>query len=590
MSSQTGSRTVDRRRFLQGLAASSGVAVAGCIGDDDDDEEQELGERVPTVVLEYAPDAGGVSELMESSLPTLSSNIEELGIDLETSPVSISENIGNLINDTRTMDIWFIFNTGSIDNLDPQEYLFRYHITHAGSGGINQSNWANCEYSQLVSDQQFAPSLDERQSIVDDAMSVMSEHRLLVPLFPIEVEGAANTDRVNVGDIGNWGLTWDFPLSLIKAEPVEGDQLRISAPIPMVERKNWTQIDFTIVFLMWNQLVHSSLIEYDEQFDLRPALASGWEVDDSNIIFDLRDDATFHNGDPVTAEDVKFSHEFYRENHEQIYKAVDTPLTEVEIVDETTVEFHYEEPFAPALGRDLSTFGILHQETWEEAEGNIPEFEPDEVIGSGPFQLEEFDSGESLILSPHDGHPTHSPGHEIVATAFRDERTAFEAFQAGEIEIIEEISPSIRRDIQEMDEAELFPFPGTLPMHISPQTPTAPCKFLPFREALGMCIDRREINQIVYDGEADEPTNAIIFQEAHPWHPDDADLEPYTDDPTGDIEGARDVLEEAGWGWDDDGNLHYPPDADLSELWPAEGSPNPDDFECLDADGNFVRD
>lgn len=587
MALQPGSRSsVDRRTFLAGITAASGVAVSGCIGSDDED----LGEEVGEVVIEYAPDAGGVSEMMEGALPTITANMEQLGIDVQTSPVSTSETIGNVVNDTRTMDIWLIFNTGSLDNLDPQEYLFRYHISQAGGGAINQANWANCEYSTLVSEQEFAPDPDERQQIVSEALQVMGENHVTVPLFPIEVEGAANTDRVNVPDLGSWGLVFDFPHSFIEAEPTDGNELRTSAPIPMVERTNFTQVDFTIPFLMWNLLVHSTLIEYDKEFDLVPGLAEDWEVLDENIVFELRDDATFHNGDPVTVEDVKFTYEFIDRNHDQIFKAVDTPLNEVQIIDDSTVEFDYDSPYPPAMGRDLPAFGVLHQDTWEEADGNLAEFEPDPMIGSGPYQLEQFESGEFLILTPHEDHPVHSPNHDLIINAYRDERTAFEAFQAGEIDIIEEISPSIRRDIEEMDDAELFPFPGTLPMNMNFQTPKPPSKFHEFRLAVGMAIDRREINQIVYDGEGTEPTNSIIFQENHPSWPGDDNVPTYTDDPGGDVEGARAVLEDAGWGWDGSDNLHYPEDVDLSELWEAEGRPDPDDFDCLDEDGSIVLD
>lgn len=585
MASHTdGSGSLDRRTLLAGLTAASGVGLSGYLGQDED-----LGEEVPTVVLEYAPDAGGVSEMMEASLPTITDNIEALGIDLEVNPVSVSENIGNVVGDTRTMDIWLIFNTGSLDNLDPQEYLFRYHITQAGGGEINQANWANCEYSRLVSEQQFVPEPEERDDVVTEALQVMGENHVTCPLFPIEVEGVANIERVEVGDLGSWGLVYDFPLSMLDAEPIEGDTLRTSGPIPIVERRNFTQIDFTIPFLTWNLLVHSPLIEYDKEFELRPSLARDWEVVDENIVFELHEDATFHNGDPITPEDVKFTYEFIDRNHEEIFKAVDTPLNEVQIIDDTTVEFDYEEPFAPALGRDLPSFGVLHEETWEGAEENLPEFEPDPLIGSGPYQLEQFESGEFLVLMPHDGHPVHSAGHDILISAFRDERTAFEAFQAGEIDVIEEVSPAIRRDVAEMDEAELYPFPGTLPMNLNFQTPKPPSKFHAFRLAVGMTIDRTLLNQIVYDGEVDEPTNSIIFQRDHPSWPEDIDVPRYTDDPSGDIEGARELLEEEGWGWDDDGNLHYPVDADLSELWEPEGQPDPDDFECLDDDGSMIR-
>jgi peptide/nickel transport system substrate-binding protein len=119
-----------------------------------------------------------------------------------------------------------------------------------------------------------------------------------------------------------------------------------------------------------------------------------------------------------------------------------------------------------------------------------------------------------------------------------------------------------------------------------PQYPEPPIKFKAFREAMGKAINRQEINSVVNFNEADIQLHPIWFLANHPWHPDG--IRTYTDDPTGDIVAARQVLEDAGWSWDDDGNLLYPVDADTSPVWPAEETPNPDDFPCVDEEGNYV--
>jgi len=75
-----------------------------------------------------------------------------------------------------------------------------------------------------------------------------------------------------------------------------------------------------------------------------------------------------------------------------------------------------------------------------------------------------------------------------------------------------------------------------------------------------------------------------VLLDTHPFSPPDDELTKFTDQPQGDSDGARRTLEEAGWGWDDDGNLRYPPDADLSPLWPQGEEPSADDFPCLDED------
>jgi peptide/nickel transport system substrate-binding protein len=102
-----------------------------------------------------------------------------------------------------------------------------------------------------------------------------------------------------------------------------------------------------------------------------------------------------------------------------------------------------------------------------------------------------------------------------------------------------------------------------------------------------MVIDRQRINDIVFGGEAIPAPYGLQIMHYHPFFPEDIDY--FTDPPhDGNVEGARTLLEDAGWEWDSDGNLHYPADADLEPLWPEGGSPDPANYECLNEDGEYV--
>lgn len=103
-----------------------------------------------------------------------------------------------------------------------------------------------------------------------------------------------------------------------------------------------------------------------------------------------------------------------------------------------------------------------------------------------------------------------------------------------------------------------------------------------------MAYSRQRIHDTIFRGGGYIQFEPSIFTQTHPWFPDDG-LPTNTEDPAGDKEGARQVLSEAGWGWDDNDNLHYPPDADLSPQWPKGENPTSEDgFACLDADGKYV--
>ena len=125
--------------------------------------------------------------------------------------------------------------------------------------------------------------------------------------------------------------------------------------------------------------------------------------------------------------------------------------------------------------------------------------------------------------------------------------------------------------------------------HLPAAYPRPPVRYNAFQDAVGKAINRNALDQAVYAGNGNVVTTSAPYVDNHPFYPeDDSRIHNYTDDLSGDAEGAREVLREAGWGWDDDGNLRYPADLTPEPMWPEGETPNPDEFPCVDDDGNYV--
>ncbi|MCB0156414.1 MAG: ABC transporter substrate-binding protein, partial [Anaerolineae bacterium] len=136
------------------------------------------------------------------------------------------------------------------------------------------------------------------------------------------------------------------------------------------------------------EFMYDSLLEWDKDLLVQPALAESWEAPDDNTwIFNLREGATFHNGDPVTAEDVVYSITLQKEPPEpgipnSFYPAIEN----VEAVDERTVKFNM-------TRADPTTEGYL---AWGGYSAIIPKDAYDkwnlltEGVGTGPFKLIEY--------------------------------------------------------------------------------------------------------------------------------------------------------------------------------------------------------
>lgn len=582
---------VSRRRLLHAIGASGAVSLAGCMGGDGGGGD--LGERVPTVVIEYWSNLGGVSKIMEDTAPIIQNNLEErLGITVEVKPVEFTTQVNNVIEDKRTHHIGFWYHTNTPDRLDPHEMTRRYSTDWAGGNGqANPPNYASCEYTHAAVGQANAPNQDERASLVTEAHSIMSEDLSTLPIFPNYEFGAARTDSVTLNGVGEAGIARTNPHMYIQSETDRGQIVGVGTPVTM-ETGNYPIIDSSAAQSIWNHLITSPLTEYDQNFELQNILAESHEIeDDAKRITVVLKDATFHNGDPVTAEDVRFTYKQLWDNPGVYPQASSPPYESINVVDETTTEFVFSRPFLPLVRKVWPRWGIMHKTSWEEggAPENAEAFDPETIIGAGPFAIREFSVGSHLDLVPHDGHPIHSPTHELFLQAFRNEQTAVQAFGADEVQLAPNLAPgSIQNINNEMsDVAETVAKPGFMPFVLYPQQSWSPGQFREFRAGVGAALDRRRMSATALRGEAEPELHSCPLMSAHPFRPDESSLVQMAP-PEGNQEEARAALRDAGWGWDGQDRLHYPQDKDLSPPWPAEETPNPEEFPCINEENEYV--
>jgi peptide/nickel transport system substrate-binding protein len=185
----------------------------------------------------------------------------------------------------------------------------------------------------------------------------------------------------------------------------DGGTLRVANPQTIVELDPHGASSASRSTLAPMQHIMDSLVERDVNGDIVPRLATDWETpDELTWVFSLRDDAVFHDGDPVTAEDVKASLERVVEADGPIapqWAALDS----VEATDEHTVTIKTTEP----LGTILTNLTLLlvgpADEINEEGFWESP-------IGSGPFKMVEFRPDERLVLEKNEDYWGEPPAYD----------------------------------------------------------------------------------------------------------------------------------------------------------------------------------
>lgn len=583
---------IDRRHLLKAIgAASGGALVAGCIGDDDDDDDEPAGERVPTLSLHYYQWDG----TNEATAPHLQSNVEDIGFDVEVRQIEGATFLDEVMGDQREQHMGIFGATPGPDRLDPQEFVTTFAANNAGPTGGNYANYADCEYTHMAHEQTAIMDRDERQQVVNETQEHFGEDFVLWMLWAGFNAGVARSDMVDVGGVGDAGIDIQNFNVLLKSE-TDLDALTIGMSTDMTD-----SLDFLAAsgasrqVQLWN-VPNSCLFSYDEHFELQNILAETREwVDETTFEVTLRD-GTFHNGEPITAEDVKFTYEHVDEYPGHYEVQEDQGFESIDVIDEQTIVFNFEQPNAAFDSRYATLIPIVHKETFVEmgVDEDPDNFDmtADDFVGSGPFQITHHEPGQVITLEPFEDHPYWDPpDHRVHWEYYADAEPRVTAFENGDVQMIWTISAGFVRQLEESlsdDELEVAIVEDFGPKFVVPQHTRHPTQFLECREAISHAMDRELYVEVALEGEGTALEYGTMFPEVHPWRPDDEYLVPQADDLTGDPDRSQEILEDAGWEQDSDGDWHYPEDKDLSPPWPEGEDPTDEQFDCLDSDGNYA--
>jgi peptide/nickel transport system substrate-binding protein len=186
--------------------------------------------------------------------------------------------------------------------------------------------------------------------------------------------------------------------------------------------------DWEVHFSIWDPLVY-----LDAKGNLVPALATRWEnPDPTTYVFHLRRNVKFHDGQPFTAADVKFTLDRLYDPKTASPQLAwwPKPKPEITVVDDYTIRLKLQSPYAPLLRSFWLTAILPHQA------GARPDF-LQKPIGTGPFKFVEYVKGDRFIADRFDGYWNGRPKAARVHWRIIPEASArVAALEAGEIDLI----------------------------------------------------------------------------------------------------------------------------------------------------------
>jgi len=188
------------------------------------------------------------------------------------------------------------------------------------------------------------------------------------------------------------------------------------------------------------ELVYDTPVSVTSAGDYVPELASDWSVSEDGLSWTMTivSGATFHDGEPLTAEDVAFSIELYRDTEDFPFLAsYGAPFETIEATDETTVTLTTAEPLN-TFESYMAFIYVLPQHIWE-AEDDAVAFENADMVGSGPFMLAEASQGEFVQLDAYADHWATPPSVDgVIFQTYGNADARVTALTTGEVDAITE--------------------------------------------------------------------------------------------------------------------------------------------------------
>lgn len=293
--------------------------------------------------------------------------------------------------------------------------------------------------------------------------------------------------------------------------------------------------------------IFASPLRFDENWKPQPYLAESWNVSDDGkkVTLNLRKNARFHDGKPVTSADVAFSIETVKANHP--FKTMFSPVESVDTPDAHTVVINLANPH-PAILLSLSPalLPVLPKHVY--GDGQDAKSHPrnsKNPIGSGPFKLVEFKPGQHVILEKNPDYFLEGKPYldKIIIKNYKDAASLVLATDKGAVDMFPFISGV--RDIARLKKN------GNLVVTNKGYGGVGPVNWLAFnhkheilakkevRQAISYAIDRKFITKVLHAGQSTRATGPI--------HNDSPFYNPNVNKYDLDLDKANAMLDAAGY-------------------------------------------
>ena len=299
---------------------------------------------------------------------------------------------------------------------------------------------------------------------------------------------------------------------------------------------------FERVGILVNINMFDSLLHKNTKLEYEPSLATSWKaLNDTTWEFKLRKGVKFHNGDVMTAEDVKYSFERVLEPGKEKKKSPQygniRAIKDVRIVDPDTIHLVTDKPF-PLLLERLVFFPIVPkkhiEKVGEEAFGTTA------AVGTGPWKFVEWKRDQHIRLEAFDGHWRGKPAFKhLVIRAVPEVATQIAEIKTGGVDLIRNVSADLVPELKTHTQTYVSSAPILRVHYVELDMRQAPFDKKAVRQAANYAVDKQAIIQKLMGG-LGRQVATVVQPPAFGFEPE---VKPFPYDP----KKARELLAQAGY-------------------------------------------
>jgi peptide/nickel transport system substrate-binding protein len=476
----------------------------------------------------------------------------KLGFEVKVEPLEWSR-LNELVTNQQKYDTATIAWAGRAERIDPDHFIFvTLHSSQTGLGQYNETGYQNPVYDDLAVKVRQEIDLEKRRKHVFAAQAIAASE---VPYAPIvhrkQLMAYNKKDFTNVETMMGEGLNsfWTF-ISITPTGERKTVVWAYPGDVTMLNpvAANATH-DFQTMRLIYDTLTR---VAPDGKSQLWAAEAIDVKSP-TDIAVKLRPNMKFHDGSPVTAEDVKFTFDYLKAANSRYFMGLIKPVEKVDVVDKLTVRFTLAAPFAAFLSNTLGSVFILPKHIWEKVEpAKAMEFKNDKPVGSGPFSMSYWRRDEEMKLSAMKDHFNAPKVDAVLKVPYANIQGMVAAVEAGKADLTgqwiepaqaEQLKKNASLAVIEVENHGFYYFPFNLR--------NKPFSDKAVRRALTLAVPRKAIIEKLLEGYG-TPAYSIIGPSNAFWHNPDVEKLDYS------IEKAKEELKKAGYEWNKDGRVLYP--------------------------------